>query len=91
MKVGAAGGGKAHVPGELCKMSRRIGRLLPAHDLDRGSPRVAKLGRECPQPGPGEPVLGRMLVAFLSSLTPRVKSNIFAALSNIRQDYLLNS
>ena len=51
---------------------------------------IVPVKNPCPKDTDSKRQEARKLVAFLSSLTPRVKSNIFAALSNIRQDYLLN-
>jgi tRNA 2-thiocytidine biosynthesis protein TtcA len=44
----------------------------------------------CPQDNDSKRQEARRIVAELSQLNPKVKSNIFAALSNIRQEYLLN-
>ena len=44
----------------------------------------------CPQDNDSKRQEARRIVAELSHLNPKVKSNIFAALSNIRQEYLLN-
>jgi len=44
----------------------------------------------CPQDNDSKRQEARSIVAELSQLNPKVKSNIFAALSNIRQEYLLN-
>ena len=44
----------------------------------------------CPQDNDSKRQEARRIVAELSLLNPKVKSNIFAALSNIRQEYLLN-
>jgi tRNA 2-thiocytidine biosynthesis protein TtcA len=44
----------------------------------------------CPQDNDSKRQEARRIVAGLSQLNPKVKSNIFAALSNIRQEYLLN-
>ena len=45
----------------------------------------------CPRDNDSKRQEARRVVALLSELDPKVKSNIFAALSNIRQDYLLDS
>ena len=44
----------------------------------------------CPQDNDSKRQEARRLVAELSQLNPKVKSNIFAALANIRSEYLLN-
>ena len=43
----------------------------------------------CPQDKDSKRQEARKIVATLSALDPRVKSNIFAALANIRKEYLL--
>ena len=43
----------------------------------------------CPQDGDSKRHTDRQVVALLSNLDPRVKGNMFAALANIRHDYLL--
>lgn len=43
----------------------------------------------CPQDGDSKRQEARHVVSTLSGLAPKVKSNIFAALANIRQEYLL--
>ena len=43
----------------------------------------------CPLDSNSKRQEARKVLAYLSQLDPRTKSNIFAALSNIRQDYLL--
>jgi len=45
----------------------------------------------CPRDNDSKRQEARRVVALLSELDPKIKSNIFAALSNIRQDYLLDS
>jgi tRNA 2-thiocytidine biosynthesis protein TtcA len=45
----------------------------------------------CPQDNDSKRQEVRRIVAELSRLNPKVKSNIFAALSNIRQEYLLTA
>ena len=45
----------------------------------------------CPQDNDSKRQEARRVVALLSGLDSKVKSNIFAALSNIRHDYLLDS
>jgi tRNA 2-thiocytidine biosynthesis protein TtcA len=43
----------------------------------------------CPQDKDSKRQEARKIVATLSAMDPRIKSNIFAALANIRKDYLL--
>ena len=45
----------------------------------------------CPRDNDSKRQEARRVVAFLSGLDPKVKSNMFAALANIRPDYLLAS
>ena len=45
----------------------------------------------CPKDGDSKRQVARKVVASLSQLDPKVKSNIFAALSNIRKGYLLDN
>ena len=45
----------------------------------------------CPQDKDSKRQEARKIVATLSALDPRIKSNIFAALANIRQEYLLQA
>jgi len=45
----------------------------------------------CPQDNDSKRREVRRLIASLSKMDPKVKGNIFAALSNIRQDYMLDS
>jgi len=45
----------------------------------------------CPQDKDSKRQEARKIVATLSAMDPKIKSNIFAALANIRQDYLLDS
>jgi tRNA 2-thiocytidine biosynthesis protein TtcA len=45
----------------------------------------------CPQDSDSKRQEARKIVALLSDLDPKVKSNIFAALSNIRHGYLLDN
>lgn len=52
---------------------------------------IVPVKNPCPRDADSKRQEARKLVATISSLTPQGKSNIFAALSNIRQDYLLNS
>jgi len=52
---------------------------------------IVPVKNPCPQDNNSKRQEARKLVASLSQLDPKVKSNIFAALSNIRQDYLLDS
>ena len=50
---------------------------------------IAPVKNPCPQDNGSKRQEARKVVAWLSALDPKVKANIFAALSNIRQDYLL--
>jgi len=45
----------------------------------------------CPKDNGSKRQAARKVVASLSRLDPKVKANIFAALSNVRHDYLLNT
>ena len=45
----------------------------------------------CPKDSNSKRQEARKILASLSELDPKVKSNIFAALSNIRQGYLLDN
>jgi tRNA 2-thiocytidine biosynthesis protein TtcA len=52
---------------------------------------ITPVKNPCPQDNDSKRQVARKVVADLSQLNPKVKSNIFAALSNIRQEYLLDS
>ena len=52
---------------------------------------IVPVKNPCPQDNDSKRQEARRVLAALYKLDPRVKSNIFAALSNIRQDYLLDS
>jgi tRNA 2-thiocytidine biosynthesis protein TtcA len=52
---------------------------------------IVPVKNPCPQDNDSKRQEARRVVAALSELDPKVKSNIFAALSNIRHDYLLDS
>jgi tRNA 2-thiocytidine biosynthesis protein TtcA len=52
---------------------------------------IVPVKNPCPQDNDSKRQEARKVVAALSKLDPKVKSNIFAALSNIRRDYLLDS
>jgi len=52
---------------------------------------IVPVKNPCPKDNDSKRQVARSLVASLSQLDPKVKSNIFAALSNIRHDYLLKS
>ena len=51
---------------------------------------VTPVKNPCPKESDSKRQEARKVVASLSNLDPKVKSNIFAALSNIRQGYLLD-
>jgi tRNA 2-thiocytidine biosynthesis protein TtcA len=51
---------------------------------------IVPVKNPCPQDKDSKRQEARRVVALLSGLAPKVKSNIFAALSNIRHDYLLD-
>lgn len=55
-----------------------------------GDAAIKAVKNPCPQDGDSKRQKVRSLVARLSEMDPKIKSNIFAALSNIRQDYLLD-
>jgi tRNA 2-thiocytidine biosynthesis protein TtcA len=50
---------------------------------------IVPVKNSCPKDNDSKRQEARRLVTELSRLSPRTKSNIFAALSNIRQEYLL--
>jgi len=52
---------------------------------------IVPVKNPCPKDLDSKRQEARKVVASLSALTPKVKSNIFAALSNIRHEYLLES
>ena len=52
---------------------------------------ITPVKNPCPKDTDSKRQEARKVVAALSALTPKVKSNIFAALSNIRREYLLDS
>ena len=52
---------------------------------------IVPVKNPCPQDNDSKRQEARRVLAALYKLDPRVKSNMFAALSNIRQDYLLDS
>lgn len=52
---------------------------------------IGPVKNPCPQDGDSKRQEARQIIANVSKLDSKVKSNIFAALSNIRQDYLLGS
>ena len=52
---------------------------------------IVPVKNPCPQDNGSKRQEARRVVAALCKLDPKVKSNIFAALSNIRQEYLLDS
>jgi len=52
---------------------------------------IVPVKNPCPKDTDSKRQEARKVVASLSALTPKVKSNIFAALSNIRHEYLLDS
>ena len=52
---------------------------------------IVPVKNPCPQDNDSKRQEARRVVASLSKLGPKVKSNIFAALANIRRDYLLES
>ena len=52
---------------------------------------IVPVKNPCPQDNDSKRQEARRVVALLSGLDTKVKSNIFAALSNIRHDYLLDS
>lgn len=51
---------------------------------------ITPVKNPCPKDSDSKRQEARKVVASLSNLDPKVKSNIFAALSNIRQGYLLD-
>ena len=51
---------------------------------------IVPVKNPCPRDADSKRQEARKVVAALSTLDPKVKSNIFAALSNIRQEYLLD-
>jgi tRNA 2-thiocytidine biosynthesis protein TtcA len=51
---------------------------------------IVPVKNPCPQDNDSKRQEARRVVAELSALSPKVKSNIFAALSNIRHGYLLD-
>jgi tRNA 2-thiocytidine biosynthesis protein TtcA len=52
---------------------------------------IVPVKNPCPQDNDSKRQEARRIVAECSKLSPKVKSNIFAALANIRQGYLLDS
>jgi tRNA 2-thiocytidine biosynthesis protein TtcA len=52
---------------------------------------IVPVKNPCPQDNDSKRQEARRVLAALYKLDPKVKSNMFAALSNIRQDYLLDS
>jgi tRNA 2-thiocytidine biosynthesis protein TtcA len=52
---------------------------------------IVPVKNPCPKDIDSKRQEARKVVASLSALTPKVKSNIFAALSNIRHEYMLDS
>lgn len=52
---------------------------------------IVPVKNPCPQDNDSKRQEARRIVASLSELDPKVKPNIFAALSNIRQGYMLDS
>ena len=52
---------------------------------------IGPVKNPCPQDKDSKRQEARRVVASLCSLDPKVKSNIFAALSNIRQGYMLDT
>ncbi len=52
---------------------------------------IVPVKNPCPQDNNSKRQEARRVVASLSELDPKVKANIFAALSNIRQGYMLDS
>jgi tRNA 2-thiocytidine biosynthesis protein TtcA len=52
---------------------------------------IVPVKNSCPQDNDSKRQEARRIVAELSKLAPKVKSNIFAALANIRQEYLLDT
>lgn len=55
-----------------------------------GAAGILPVKNPCPKDEASKRQVARKVVASLSRLDPKVKSNIFAALSNIRHDYLLD-
>jgi len=51
---------------------------------------ITPVKNPCPQDKDSKRQEARRIIAGLSQLNPKVKSNIFAALTNIRSEYLLN-
>jgi tRNA 2-thiocytidine biosynthesis protein TtcA len=51
---------------------------------------IVPVKNPCPRDADSKRQEARKVMAMLSELDPRVKSNIFAALANIRHEYLLN-
>ena len=51
---------------------------------------IVPVKNPCPKDKDSKRQVARRVVSSLSHLNPKIKSNMFAALSNIRQDYLLD-
>jgi len=74
----------------------RVNIIRPMAYLDKDDIRkiaaradIIPVKNPCPQDENSKRQNARKVVALLSELDPKVKSNMFAALSNIRQEYLL--
>ena len=52
---------------------------------------ITPVKNPCPKDSDSKRQEARKVVASLSDLDPKVKSNIFAALSNVRQGYMLDN
>ena len=77
--------GKVHIIRPMAYLEKK--EILEIADKAR----IIPVKNPCPQDTDSKRQEARKVVASLSDLTPKVKSNIFAALSNIRQWYLLNN
>lgn len=66
---------------------------LEKHDIMEiaAAAAIVPVKNPCPQDNDSKRQEARRVVAELSALAPKVKSNMFAALSNIRHGYLLDS
>jgi tRNA 2-thiocytidine biosynthesis protein TtcA len=77
-------GGRLHLIRPLAFLEKKdIDEIAAAAD-------IVPVKNPCPQDDDSKRQEARSVVSALSALNPKVKSNIFAALSNIREEYLLD-